>query len=335
MIVQQLGLANDPSTPFPHDPQESEELLAALRRHRVLARHGDIYDPINYGESRDVASLGDAIVIELVSRFVSLAVTQFPEELPPEVAGGLCELPHIRPPLLIPVWISGLLDRVGVRGELKRTLQHTWDRLVDEFLQLAIVRQFDSGSPFELIDALEQVLKFSKRVSTGWAARIMNLLHALRGSADESYASHALTEHDFRNRRARHVVYGHTHVPETVPLDASSADGYVLNQIYVNAGTWRRVYRQTRWAPGEWEFIPMETISYAVFYQGDERSGRPFEIWTGVLAASPLDRPVRRLDPSKVINAAEQSIPASRVPVRAPHFRRPVPAAGQSLGRRP
>lgn len=333
-IGNQLGLANDPEDPFPHDPYESDELLAALRRHRVLARHGDIFDPINYCETRDAASLGDVIVIELVNRFVAQVNTHFADQLPKAVAMGLLELTHIRPLLLIPVWIEGLLERSGVQSELRRNMKRVWDRLTDEFLQLSVVRDQDTWSPFPLVDGLEQSLKFSKRLAIGWTAKIVSWLQELRGASGESYYQHALTEQDFRNRRARHIVYGHTHWAESVPLDASHADGYVLNQSYFNTGTWRRVYRQTQWAPGEREFIPAETMSYVAFYQGDERSGRSFETWTGTLAAITGDSPVHRVDGGRPIHATEQSIPAPKVPVRAPHFHRAVSPARSSTPQR-
>jgi hypothetical protein len=326
-IVEQLGLTNDPARPFPHDPRESDELLSALRRHRVTARHGDLYDPINYAETRDAASLGDAIVIELVNRFVAKAASQLADELPKAVTAGLCELPHIRPLLLIPVWIEGLLERSGVPAELRRRIKHAWDQLADEFLQMPFVRQHDQWSPFQLIDGLEHALKFSKRMTIGWTARIVSWLHELRGAPGDSYFQHALAEQDFRNRRARHIVYGHTHVAESVPLDASYADGYVLNQVYFNTGTWRRVYRQTQWAPAEQEFVPAETMSYAAFYQGDERSGRSFETWTGTLATAVHSVPVRRVDVSRSMHASEQLLPAPKVPVRAPHFPASLSAA--------
>ena len=323
-VAHQLGLANAHTEPFPHDPYESDELLGVLRRHRVLARHGDIFDPINYGETRDTASLGDAIVIELVNRFVAESMQQYGEDLPKAVALGLLELTHIRPLLLIPVWIEGLLDRSGAHPELRRNMKRVWDRLTDEFLQLSIVRDYDTYSPFQIVDGLERSLKFSKRMSIGWTAKVVTWLHELRGASSESYAQHALAEQDFRNRRARHIVYGHTHATECVPLDASHADGYVLNQTYFNTGTWRRVYRQTQWAPGEKEFIPTEAMSYAAFYQGDERSGRPFETWSGTLAAVAGDTPVHRLDGNRPTHATEQSISSPKIPVRAPHFGRSV-----------
>ena len=68
-----------------------------------------------------------------------------------------------------------------------------------------------------------------------------------------------------------------------MPLDASHAEGFVLNQGYFNSGTWRRVHRATQFAPGEHEFIAAESMTYLAFFQGDERSGRPYETWTGTL----------------------------------------------------
>lgn len=164
-------------------------------------------------------------------------------------------------------------------------------------------------------------LKFSKRLSLGWAGKVTGWLHSLRGSEGGSYFQHALTEQDFRNRRARNIVYGHTHHAEAVPLDASYADGYVLNQMYFNSGTWRRVLDQTRWMTSEHEFIPTESMSILSFFFGDERGGRPFETWTGTLATVG-DSATHRVDAGRRPHASEQSLSASRIPVRPPHFRR-------------
>lgn len=333
-VVERFGLANAANDPFPHDPYESAELLSVLRRHRVLARHGDIFDPINYGATRDSASLGDALVIELVNRFTVHVVAELADRLPRAVVTGLSELPQIRPLLLIPVWLEGLLDRAGVHPELRQQLKRLWDQLADEFLQLPFVRQHDTWSPLQLVDGLERAIKFSKRISIGGAAKVAEWLQTLRGASSESYYQHALAEQDFRNRRARHIVYGHTHVAESVPLDASYADGYVLNQIYFNTGTWRRVFRQTQWSPREQEFVPTETMSYVAFYQGDERSGRSFETWTGTLATTLGDTPVRRLDLGRSSHAAEQLLPAPKVPPRAPHFRGPVSSSRITAAKR-
>lgn len=331
-VAHQLGLANIHNAPFPHDPYESDELLAVLRRYRVLARHGDIFDPINFSEDRDVASLGDAVAIDLLTRFNVTIEEQLGDDLPRSLLQGLRQLDHIRPTLLAPVWLEGLLARSGVRPPVRKEIKRTWDGLADRLLQLPVVREHDAWSPFEIVDGMERALKFSKRVSIGWAGKITSWLQSLRGSAGESYYRHAIAEADFRNRRARHIVYGHTHQAESVPLDASHADGYVLNQMYFNSGTWRRVLQQTRWTTSEYEFIPAECLSLLSFYYGDERGGRPFETWSGTLAAVG-EVATHRVDSGRSAHAAGQSLPASKVPVRAPHFRRaPAHARAPSGG---
>ncbi len=328
-VAHQMGLANVPTAPFPHDPYESDELLSVLRRHRVFARHGDIFDPINYCEDRDGSSLGDALVIELINRFAATIEQQLGGELPAAVTAGLAEANHLRPLLQAPLWLEGLLARHAVRPPQRKLIKQTWDGLVDALLELAPVRQQGAWSAAGLIDGLHRALKFSQQAPSGWAGQIDAWLKGLRGSAVDSYFPHALAEQDFRNRRARHIVYGHTHAAEAVPLDASYADGYVLNQMYFNSGTWRRVYRPTQWSVGQHEFIPTETMTYLAFFHADERGGRPFETWSGTLAAGTAEAAVHRVDAGRTSHAAEESIPAPKVPLRAPHFARPAaPARG-------
>ncbi len=319
-VIQHLGLANSATMPFPHDPTEGDELFNVLRRHRVMARHGDIFDPLNFNEDRSMSSIGDAIVIELLGRFSLEMERRMASDLPAGVLAGIREIDNLRPLLMAPVWIEGLLERACSRPAIRKEVKRIWDSLADEFLNLTIVRDRDSWSPFDLVDGLQQALKFSKRVSIGWASKISTWLLSLRGASSESYFQHALAEPDFRNRRARNIIYGHTHAVESLPLDASFADGYVLNQMYFNSGTWRRVYRPTQWAQTEHEFIPSESMSYVSFFQGDERSGRPFETWSGTLGINAGDQVLHRLDSGRT-HASEQSIPAPNVPVRAPHFR--------------
>jgi len=319
-VAHQIGLSSAHNSPFPHDPYESEELLSVLRRHRVFARHGDVFDPLNYTEDRDSSSLGDAIVIELINRFTATIGQEMGTDLPTSVTAGLAEMNQIRPLLLIPVWLESLLERCGIRHGYRKRIKHIWDGLADEFLHLQIVREQDAWSPFDLIDGLDRSLKFSKRISIGWAGKITSWLQSLRGTDTDSYCQHALTEQNYRNRRAKHIVYGHTHVAENVPLDASYADGYVLNQVYFNTGTWRRVYRQTQWAGGEHEFIPTDMMNILSFYHADEREGRPYEVLSSMLASDAVQAPVHRVDTARSSHAPEQSISAPKLPVRAPHF---------------
>lgn len=322
-IVRQMGLANSPNEPLPHDIVESEELLRAMRRHKVTARHGDLFDPFNFEGDRDTSSLGDVIVIELLNRFAVEVEKQLADELPDATVMGLRELDNVRPLLLIPVWVDGLLERTCALPAMRKRVKTVWDRIVDDFLGIDFVRQRDTWDPSDLVDGLERALKFSKRAPAGWASSILQWLNGVRGATSSSYAAMALTEPDFRNRRSKHIVYGHTHAVETVPLDASYAEGYVLNQLYFNSGTWRRVHRPTQLAPGEHEFIADDVMTYLAFFHGDERKGRPYETWSGTLGFNPAEILVHRIDPGKP-HAPGEPLSASSLHGHAPHF---TPAA--------
>ncbi|MBX3433832.1 MAG: hypothetical protein KF847_10965 [Pirellulales bacterium] len=323
-VAQHMGLATSPEGPFPHEPWESNELLQTLRRHKVFARHGDVYDPFNFEGDRNASSLGDAIVVELLNRFGVEVERRLGEELPSSVLAGLREIDNIRPLLLIPVWIDGLLERSCPQPAIRKEVKKIWDALADEFLDLSFVRARDTWSPVDIVDGLQKALKFSRRLSVGWASWVARWICQLRGADNSSYATHALGEQDFRNRRAKHIVYGHTHHAETVPLDASYAEGYVLHQAYFNSGTWRRVYEQTQFAPREHEFIAADTLTYLAFFKDDERKGRPYETWTGTLGISPHTTPVYRFDAPETSRASGQPISTPSVPIRAPRFAVPV-----------
>jgi UDP-2,3-diacylglucosamine pyrophosphatase LpxH len=322
-VVEHMGLSHPFDQPFPHDPSENEELLAVMRRHRVMARHGDIYDPFNFEGDRDTSSLGDAIVIELLNRFAVDVNERLGADLPESTLAGLREIDNVRPLLLAPVWIDGLLERTCSFPSLRKQVKLSWDRLADHFLSLDFVRQRDSWSPNDLVDGLQKALKFSQKLSVGWASKITAWLYSLRGPGDESYSHHALTEQDFRNRRAAHIVYGHTHHVETVALDASYEEGRVLNQVYFNSGTWRRVHCPTRLAPSEHEFVPHDVMTYLAFFQGDERKGRSYETWSGTLGLGPSHAPIYRVDPgvpARTDTAYGQPLSPPGIRGHAPHF---------------
>ncbi len=323
LVIERLGLVNRADEPFPHDPAESDAVLDALRRHRVLARHGDLYDPFNFNGDRDGSSLGDAIVIELINRFADTVQRELASELPASTIWGLTELDNVRPNLLVPVWLDGLLERTCPLPAQRRRVKQVWDQLADRFLALPFVRQQDTWRPNDLVDGLQKALKFSQALSLRATSSVIAWLNGLRGSQDESYYQHALSERDFRNRRAKHIVYGHTHASELVPLDASYAEGYVLNQAYFNSGTWRRVHRQTRFAPREHEFIASDVMTYLAFFQGDERGGRSYETWTGNLASQPSEAPIRRVDAGAAEHAVSQPVSSPVVHRHAPHFASP------------
>ena len=319
-IAHHLGLVTPHNRPFAHEASECDELHEALRRHRVLARHGDIFDPLSFAEDRDAASLSDAIAIELVAKFLGHIEDQIAAELPAAAARALADIDQIRPILLIPAWMESMLERTGCTLAQRSAIKRIWDYMAEQLLHLEIVRKCCAASSAEMLDGLAAALKFSRRDSADWTGRTLAFLNGLRGAASPSYAMHALAEADFRNRRARQIVYGHTHCHEILPLDASHADGYVLNQTYLNAGTWRRVYRPTQALQASHEFIAADSFTLLAFYQGDERSGRSHETVSGTLATSSFE-PVRADAASDIRPAGPISQPIGATSgIRAPQF---------------
>jgi UDP-2,3-diacylglucosamine pyrophosphatase LpxH len=323
-IAGSMGLATPPDAPFPHEAWENNELLQTMRRHKVFARHGDVYDPFNYEGDRNASSLGDVVVIELLNRFGAQVHRELGNDLPESALAGIREIDNIRPLLLVPVWIDGLLERSCPQPAVRKQVKKVWDALADEFLEQPFVRNRDTWCPVDIVDGLQKALKFTRRLSVGWASWVAQWMWQLRGADSSSFYQHALSEQDFRNRRAKHIVYGHTHYAETVPLDASFAEGYVLHQAYFNSGTWRRVYDQTQFAPSEHEFIPADTLTYLAFFKDDERRGRPYETWSGTLGIAPQTPNLLRLDSGAPSDAAGQPISTPSVPLRAPHFAVPL-----------
>jgi UDP-2,3-diacylglucosamine pyrophosphatase LpxH len=329
-LAVHMGLVTYPDAPLPHETWESEELMQVTRQHKVFARHGDVFDPFNYEGHRDASSLGDVIVLELLNRFGVKVTQELGDDLSASALAGLREIDNIRPLLMIPVWIDGLLERSCPQPSVRKEVKRIWDELADDFLELPFVRQRDTWCPVDIVDGLQKALKFSRRLSVGWASWIAQWMASLRGADTSSFYQHALTEQDFRNRRAKHIIYGHTHLAEVVPLDASYADGFVLHQTYFNSGTWRRVHEQTQFEPREHEFIAADTMSYLAFFKDDERSGRPYETWTGTLGIHPFSEAIRRIDAGTPAASAAQPLTPPSTPLRAPHFAVPLVPGGTS-----
>ncbi|HEX3870467.1 MAG TPA: hypothetical protein VHV77_08530 [Pirellulales bacterium] len=302
LVVRHLGLAQRADEPFAHDASENEALLELLRRHRLMARHGDVFDPLSYNGQRDASSLSDAIAIELLTPFTSQIVLELKEHLPAATAIGIGDLHHVRPLALVPAWIESLLERTCPQAELRRRIKVVWNRMVERLFELPVAEQCQAWHGSELIARLRQVMRIGAAGSgISWNDESLEHMGQIA-----SYARHAMGEPDFRNRRAKAIVYGHTHQSETMPLDASFADGYVLNQMYFNAGTWRRVMRPTAISPSLREFIAWESMGCAAFFQGDERSGRPYETWNGTLGAKPIAAATLRVDDT---SSAEAPVP--------------------------
>ncbi|MFN2123385.1 MAG: hypothetical protein ACK2UP_07790, partial [Candidatus Promineifilaceae bacterium] len=220
-IVTTMGLANPPG-PFPHDPLESQAISRAFRDHRVFARHGDIYDSFNYDpRGRDYASLGDAIVIDLINGFPFKVRRQMSGDLPAEFLNDLDQIGNVRPRLLSPIWIQSLLDRYEIDKPTAVEVRRIWDEATDELLESDFVREQDSLNPFDAVDIMEMTLKFTRLLSFDTITSLVTWITNKLWGGDISFSKYALQENSFKNRTANYFVYGHTHHYEATPLAIS------------------------------------------------------------------------------------------------------------------
>ncbi len=285
-VVDSLGLANS-SDPFPYHPEESETLMELYRSYRVFGRHGDQFDTMNYDgkAGRDASTVGDAMTIDLLTRFPYEVRQQMGESLPLELSEGLKELSNIRPAIVTPLWVSNLINNYIRDPEQSAIIKKIWDTSAEEFLQLGFVRSHDRPLAFDTVDGLEAALLFAKGLSFDAISNVAGWVNKKLWGADKiSIAEHALQEKAFLDHTADYIVYGHTHFHEIVPLDTYFVDNKMHNQIYINSGTWHSYYDMTLQAPKKLKFVGMHVMTYLAFFKDDERGGRHFEAWSGSLS---------------------------------------------------
>jgi UDP-2,3-diacylglucosamine pyrophosphatase LpxH len=281
-IVEALGLENPPAVPFPHDPFESTLVEQIYREHRVFARHGDIFDPSNFEHNRDAASLGDAIVIELIDRFGMAVRQQLGARLPEACDAGLKEIDNVRPLSMIPIWVDGLLTNTCT-PDLAKEIKAIWNELVHRFLDLDFVKSRPFGSSI----LIKLGFEISSEVSLAGLSDVAAWFGSKFGAGRaDSFYPYALHEEAFTEGWAKFIVYVHTHHYEIVPLQSVQNDSNVTNQIYINSGTWRPVHELARFHPTQKQFVSYHVMTYLAFFKGDERKGRAFESWTGALDSS-------------------------------------------------
>jgi UDP-2,3-diacylglucosamine pyrophosphatase LpxH len=295
-IAQELGLSENymKGDPFPYSIEEAgaEPIRRVCVEHQLYARHGDNHDLINFDDDRDRSSLGDALVVELIERFTGTVGKTFRHRLSEDALEGLNEIDNLRPYTVVPTWICAWLEENCPDAQLKKEINKVWADLVSRFFKLDFVRQQLSlrhrlANRRRLLSffIFHVGFKLSTLITKPRFNSTLALLARWAGKQDNapSYKD-AGREPALRNREARYVAYGHTHEYDFVPLRARRDLNISGAQVYFNSGTWRPYHELTRLHPTKLEFVGYEVMSYIAFYKGDERGGRPFETWSGILA---------------------------------------------------
>lgn len=288
-VVQAMGLANNPAEPFWHEPTESDTLKNLYAQHHVFARHGDIFDSFNYDGDRNKSSLGDVVVIELINRFSKQVDDELGAKLPLACRKGLREIDNVRPNMLVPVWLSSLLEQTLAENDpLKGRIKEIWNRMVDDFFALAVVKKRDKWG-LDDVDKLQLVFGLSRNLSLETAGKIVSQVNEWGlGTLNSSYHKNAAKEAAFKDGSAQFIVYGHTHHRQILPMMSREVGrGVFLDQFYLNSGTWRRVHELAQYQPQGQRFLGYHEMTYFAFFKENERKGRPFEMWGGALGVPP------------------------------------------------
>lgn len=302
-VIKAIGLHPETNTiqaPFPHDPLTAgcADLLRSLRRHRVFVRHGDVHDPMNYPGKRDRASIGDAIVIEILGAIAPATRKKIQGHVKKETLeltiSYLRELDNLRPYSALPRWLESLLATIEETPTLRedaplvtRAINDTFKELATNFRTLDFVRAYPGV--WERAKA-----KLPTYVSAWLGIRLPALQESVmhfalsRGTNPEKYAKAAYGEQWLRQGIADTVVYGHTHNPEVVPLDMvrlplDSGDD-AREWTYVNSGTWRPVQQCCHMQDSQNEFSFSHTMTHVTFYTKRERPDHTIDFWTGSLS---------------------------------------------------
>ena len=276
-----LGLERSPDGPLP-----AEKLWP---KHRVLARHGDIHDPLNYDGKDQPSSLGDAIVIELLNRF--------PDEIRKELGDndefselltGINDVDYVRPLIDIPAYISFLCRKHGKRGVTVK-VKRAWHRLAGQFIELPFVTEHDRPFRWDLVNSLKAALFFSRTMSVERIAAAVSNRHVRQlYHSPGRFARYAAEEEAFENSAVDFVVYGHTHKSVVLPISNSEKNGK-KERFYFNTGTWREVFEKSLSARRKHCFARRNVMTFVCIFKDGERissegESRRFETWTGSLA---------------------------------------------------
>jgi UDP-2,3-diacylglucosamine pyrophosphatase LpxH len=282
-IAQFLGMPNPQFYAQNHFPYDR-----VFESYRVMARHGDYYDQLNYDGDRDASSMGDAIVIDLLNRF--------PEAVEADPVLGkmnylvtqLREIDNVRPLLEIPAWIQGICNYMeyNYNVNVEAKVHAIWNNLVDKFFKIKFVKEHDRFGP-DVIDFLEMAMRLSAGFSFSRLREILGhwLVQQLYRRADD-YRKFAYNESPLKNNMVRYVVYGHTHQTEQVPLDiiVPVPGKEVIEKVYFNTGTWRKVFEHTTFDQENCEFIGWHVMTFIVFYLEEEKErDRNYEVWSASL----------------------------------------------------
>jgi hypothetical protein len=264
-------------------------------KHRVYLQHGDQYDEFNYHKDigRTGSSLGDAIVIELITKFPMEVVRRIKAKYPEAVLSreflqSLEELDNVRPSTHTVIYLRNVIEKLANSRHRKivREVFYECTRSIQFSAIFKEVAKHDKLATLKL-----QILNFSSKWSPTCIVRMVTNGMGLFRS---SYVERAERESYVRSGICDYVTYGHTHeqVTEGIGMRKDESGKYIP-QIYINSSTWRPINTEIRPERKELKVFPYfseKTMTWVAYFCDGERKGRTYEVWSGQLGLKQVDQ---------------------------------------------
>ncbi|MDX9990604.1 MAG: hypothetical protein RBS68_01020 [Anaerolineales bacterium] len=279
-IINALGLSNS-AQPFPYGPESAvDDLAEAFGRYRLVARHGDRYDPMSYNRSlgRAAAALSDIYSSEVLYRFPFEVRRQLGEELPPNLVRGIQRMINVRPLTATPLWVFDQIHRHGSDSTEIKKVKKIWDAVVEDYLNLDILRNKQFASPYTL-NTLKMAFRISRKASLPAMAKVSRMVRNHLEQEHISIARFAAREPNIQSGLADIVIYGHTHSHEVVPIDKRARIASQTGPVYINTGSWATIFDYYHQPKIEQKTRPTYLLTCVALYQDGERQGRRYENW--------------------------------------------------------
>jgi UDP-2,3-diacylglucosamine pyrophosphatase LpxH len=255
-----------------HDAAHFHDHLIDLE-HETFACHGHSWDPINRYHQGS-AALGDAVVIECVTRLPAEVAARF--DLSPDQLLVLHELDNVRPhhPRALAQWLRKALQTSpywlppASRGAFEQALNEALWSCFSGFVEQLLAHPFG----LRLVDrALGRLVeRFPAKPSLDRLLRWAELVPLQdETTTDRDWALTSLELND-TGESLRWIVAGHTHRAGVSSLPSPRRRKL---PIYLNTGTWRRVHQATG-KDLRGGFASWQEASVVVVYSKEEQRGR-------------------------------------------------------------
>ena len=275
-VCDAFHLSNDFTKPFPFNTEEDLVLNKIMVSHKVFARHGDLYDEYNFKKHRNKSSLGDAVVVDIITKFAYILKQKQlikDKEVYEYFVDGIRELDNVKPAYHMKIWLDNLINQTFKEKLLKKQVQQEWKKVINDFFRIDYVKkQNNIFNWFDKIGLLKIAFKHSKLV--GYASKWFSI--------DLPNWVNASQEDARKNHWANFIVYGHTHNYKVEPLSNYQTGLGMKSQFYINTGTWRPIHKLNKADIIKNSFSSFKMMTFAVFYLPSENNNE-FEVWTGYL----------------------------------------------------